>query len=182
MARKKRKAAKPNGIVDQYLRPTEQREAHNDFRNSGMARKMVPVIDTLFDAGKLSHDEWERLSYYRDQASLADRSPLKSCIDFSPGGGDHGPGVAIMSAEIETWRMERDMGGLWHLARAVAVDDTSLPQWCIRKHGGRERLDGDGQLVAIVPVREKAVTQLALLELRAAAGFITFGIDARRKI
>lgn len=176
MARKRKaKTPKLTNSAEQYLRPTAEREAHNDFRSVGMARKLIPVIDRLREDGRISASEYERLAYYRDQASLADHSPLRSCIDFTPSGGGHGPGVAITSAMIETGRMERDMGQLWHIARAVAVDDMSLPQWCIRQHGGRERLDGKGKLVAIVPVREKKVIQLALLELRMAAHRITLG-------
>jgi hypothetical protein len=169
----KRKARKTPSIVDQYLRPTEQREAHNDFRNDGMARRTVPMIETLKDAGKITADQYARFAYYRDQASIADRSPVKSGIDFSIGGNGHGPGVAIMSAELETGRMERDMGQLWRIARAIAVNDYSLTRWCVQEYGGRERYDKDGRFIAMVPVREKASLALALLELRHAANRIT---------
>jgi len=170
MAKRKPKKPKTNAVVDHYLRPTEEREAHNDFESAGMARKLVPVIDTLRKADKLSPDEWAKLAYYRDQASLADRSPLKSCIDFTPtGGGGNGPGIAILSASREAGRMECQMGNLWRIARAVAVDDMSLSQWCVRQHGGRERGS------SIAPVAEKRVLPLALLELRMAAHRITIG-------
>jgi hypothetical protein len=170
---RKRKAAKKPELLDNYLRPTPEREAHNDFRSDGMARRIVPVIDTLHDAGKLTEAEWSKLSYYRDQASIAERSPVKCGIDFSIKGEGHGPGVAIMSAELETWRMERDMGPLWRIARAIAVDDLSLAQWCVKQHGGRERYDGKGKLVAIVPVAEVRVKRMALQDLRMAAHRIT---------
>lgn len=169
MAKRKPRKPKANAVVDQYLRPTPEREAHNDFETAGMARKIIPVIDTLRKLEKLTVEEWTKLAYYRDQASLADQSPLKSCIDFTPSaGGGNGPGVAILSASREAWRMECQMGQLWRLAHAVAVDDVSLSQWCIRQHGGRERGD------AIVPVAEKRVLPMALMELKMAAHRITW--------
>jgi hypothetical protein len=130
------------------------------------------VIDTLHDTGKLTEDEWSKLSYYRDQASLADRSPVKCGIDFSIRGEGHGPGVSIMSAELETWRIEREMGALWKIARAVAVDDVSLTQWCITTHGGRERYDSSGTLRDIAPNGGKPVEDMALMEIKIAASRI----------
>ena len=70
---------------------------------------------------------------------------------------------------LETGRIERDLGQLVDIARAVAVDDKSLSQWCIDKHGGRERYDGNGRFVAIVPICEKRHMEIARLELRMAA-------------
>lgn len=106
--------------------------------------------------------QFDMLSYYRDQATLADRSPVRSCCDITPRSG-HGPGIAIQSAIRETWRMERDMGLLWRIARAVAVDDKTLTQWCIDEYGGRDH-PRDG----IIP-KCAGLVHYARLELRAAA-------------
>lgn len=124
--RKRTKTAAAPSMVEKFLRPTPQREAHNDFRSEGVAHRVVPVIVRLHEAGVLNDREYAALAYYRDQALLADKSPMRSCIDFSPKGG-HGPGVAILSAQLETGRIERDAGALWSLLRAVAVDDVPLP-------------------------------------------------------
>lgn len=150
------------------IRLTPERAGRAEFVSAGMARKLVPPIDTMRNQGLLSDSEWSALSYYRDQASLADRSPVKSCCDDTPSGGN-GPGVTIISAAIETGRIERDLGALRDIARAVAVDDKSLAQWCIDKHGGRERYGKDGVFVAVVPVNEKRHVQMARMELRMAA-------------
>ena len=167
MAKRKRKA-----VVDTREDVTPERGARNTFQSAGMARKLVPVIDTLRNQGILTDSEWDALNYYRDQASLADKSPTKSCIDNTPKGG-FGPGAAIMSAMLETGRIERDMGALWAIARAVAVDDVSLAQWCIDKHGGRERYDGKGRFVAVVPICEHRHMGIARIELKSAAHRIT---------
>lgn len=163
---------------------TPERAARNDIASAGMAYRIVPVIDTLRAMGRaeeagnvppaqrrgISQTEWEALAYYRDQASLADRSPVRSCCDMSPRGGN-GPGVAILSAMIETGRLERDMGVLADIARAVAVEDRSLTEWCIARHGGREK-STNGKVVAIVPRGlddGKGHIAMARMELRMAA-------------
>lgn len=171
-ARRKRKASAPN---PEYIGTTPEREAINPTRSAGMARRIIPMIDILHERGDLGPREYAILAYYRDQASLADRSPMRSCCDVSPRGGN-GPGVAIMSATLETARLERDMGSLWEIARKVAVDDWSLSRWCVEKFGGRERYDKNGKLVAIVPVNEKRHVQNARMELRMAARRI-MGVD-----
>lgn len=162
MKRRKGKKAAPTDIVP----PTPEREAHNETQSLGMARRIVPEIVRLHKLGVLNDHQFKALAYYRDQASLADKSPLRSGCDFSVRAGGSGPGVAIISAQRETWRMERDMGALWELARAVAVDDVSLRQWCINRYGGVERDKG------IVPVREKFYMERTRLELKFCAGRI----------
>ena len=173
MAKAKRKrnrggVAKPvnDNQIEGKLKPTAERERKNVFRSMGMANRLVPVIFRLHEAGVLNDREFEALAYYRDQASLADKSPTRSCIDFSPRGG-HGPGVAIMSASLETGRMERDMGPLWSLCRAVAVDDVTLERWCIERYGS---LNTAGPLVA-----DPQQVGIATLELKYAAGGIVVG-------
>jgi hypothetical protein len=173
MAKRKRKAAP---IKTEYVGATPEREARNPTRSAGLSRRIIPMIDILAERGVLNPKEHAILAYYRDQAGLADRSPVRSCCDNSPRGGGHGPGVAIMSATLETARLEREMGSLWELARAVAVDDWSLSRWCIEKFGGRERYDGKGKLVAVVPINEKRHVEVARMELRMAARRI-MGVD-----
>jgi len=158
--RKQGKRATPRDDV------TLERQQHNEFVSAGMARRVKPVIESLHEAGQLTQAEYDALLYYRQQAGLADKSPVRSCCDMSPRGG-HGPGVSILSAQIETGRMERDMGQLWTLARAVAVDDWSLTRWCIEKHGGREK--GGRVVVRGSDETVKLRMGIARMELRHAA-------------
>lgn len=150
MARPKRKKKIAPSPVERFLRPTEEREAHNDFQSAGAAMRVIPPIVLLHKQGVLTDEEYTALAYYRDQASLADSSPMRSCIDFSPKGGN-GPGVAIQSAIRETARIERDMGPLRRLCRAVCVDDVPVERWCAER---------------------KEVVGIALIELKYAAGGI----------
>ncbi len=166
MGKRKKKPA-----TDDRIAPTPEQMVRGEYHSAGMAYKRVPVIDTMLTRGQITDREYVALAYYRDQASLADRSPLKSCIDFSVTGGDSHPSAALASAMLETSRIENDMGSVWQLARAVAVDDISLTEWCIAKHGGRLRYDSKGKFIAVAPVRDKFIG-LALIDLKSAAGRI----------
>lgn len=167
MANKSKRKRRPAIHVEA---PTEEQLGRSEFRraNHGHYRK-IPVIDTMLARDQITPQEHALLGYYRDMASLADKSPLKSCIDFSVKGGDIGPSAAITSAILETARIERDLGSLRELARAVAVDDKSIDEWCIAKYGGRERYNGRGEFIAIVPNNEDHVTSMTLMELKMAA-------------
>lgn len=191
MARQRKRKAKKPELLDNYLRPTPEREAHNDFRSAGMAYTAASVLEALHKAGKLSQMQFDNLEYYREQANKAeDDSRQAGPLDperIMGGGGGSCTGGRIPAillgtpAIIETARIERDVGpALRPILQAVARDNMCLTKWCIAKHGGRERYDSKGKFVAIVPVAEKRVMQEALLELRYAAGAITKGLDARR--
>lgn len=168
MAKAKRKGKRKADPVARFIRPTEQREAHNDFRSVGAAVRVVPVIVRLHERDLISDKDFEALAYYRDQASLADRSPVRSCCDFSPKGG-HGPGVAIMSAQIETGRIENDLGSLWSMTRQIVVDDVPVERIAA------DRI-GSFKLMRLPPAEaKKRITKevaMVVLELRFAAGRI----------
>lgn len=147
---------------------------HVETARTTKAYRRIAVIRQLRDTEQLTDDRFVRLAYYADQAALAEKSPVKSCCDDTPR-GNHGPGAAIISAMIETGRIERDLGVLRDIAHAIAVEDKTLAQWCIDRYGGRERYGRDGKFVAIVPINEKRHMKLALIELKMAADRITLG-------
>ena len=166
MARKSNAKRKQREAIEG---PTPEQAGRAEYRRAGLSYRKVPVIDTMRDRGQLTDSEHRALTHYRDQAHLAERSPIKSCLDQRVGGGDIELPAAIVSAMLATGRIERDLGSLLQIARSVAVDDISLTQWCVDRHGGRERYDRRGRFVAIVPVGERKVMELALLDLRMAA-------------
>ncbi len=177
-ATRKRKAAKVRDTIARFMRPTDERIAHNDIEHAGAAVRIVPVIDTLLKSGHLTRAQYDALDYYRTQAHRAEddcarQGTLSPEKIMGGGGSSHGGFIPVTllatPAIIETARIERDLGSLFAIARAVAVDDMSLSRWCIQQHGGRERYDGKGRFVAMVPRREKDTTKLARFELRAAA-------------
>lgn len=174
MARRKRKQPQPTISADP---PTEQRFAHNDFQRAGMAYRVVPVIETLRTTGRLTQREYDALAHYREQAhraedDMAEESTLSPARIMggggSPCGGKLPAGVILATpAIIETSRLERELGSLFHLARAVAVEDMTLTRWCIQQSGGIEKRR-EGKVVAIEPRDPKAIN-LAAVELRFAA-------------
>lgn len=166
MAKAKKKKKAPTDI---RVAPTPQAMAKGEFHSAGMAYKRVPVIDTMLTRGQITDREHAALRHYRDQACLAERTGVKSCLDNGPRGSDRGPSAAIISAMLETSRIERELGSLLGITRAVAVNDTSLSEWCVGRFGGRERYDGKGNFVAVVPINEKKHMEMARMELRMAA-------------
>ncbi len=136
------------------------------------ARRCRPPIDVLREVGSITEDEHIALSYYGDQCRMARRSPIKDSLNQERGSGEHGMSAAVVSAILAEARIDRDLGSLRDIAHAVAVDEVSLSQWCITKYGGRERRNGAGKFIAMVPVGEVKAMKLALLELRHAAGRI----------
>jgi hypothetical protein len=166
MAKRKTKRTKPTAIVDRYLRPTPEREAHNDFRSVGMAQQVVPPIVRLHEQGVLTDQEFTALAYYRDQAGLADRSLVRSCIDFSPkGGGGHGPGVAVLSAIGEVRRIESGLGPyLANLLRSVVAGDMSVVDWALAEWGSEKGSNP--------PRPSGRALSMIVLELKYAAGGI----------
>ena len=133
-------------------------------------RRLVPPIDTLLATDRITRDEHAALSHYREQAHIAERSPVKDSLDKSVrGSSDFVLSAAVISALLTTSRMERDMGSIADIARFVAVDDRSINEWCRLRYGERERYDSKGRFVCMVPLREVQSIKLAVLELRMAA-------------
>lgn len=149
------------------VKPTEQRELKNPSRSAGMARRIIPVIETLLKNEQITQDEFDALKHYREQASLAETSLTRSCCAENLGGSGNGPGIQVISARIETARIENHMGIHMALARAVCRDDMSLTQWCIERYGGRERYR-NGKVVEIRPKGNGHVSD-ALAQLKKAA-------------
>lgn len=178
-ARNKRKK-QVNAVVDRFVRPTEQREAVNDFQSAGAAVRVIPVIDTLLRLQKLTQAEYDALKHYRDQAhraedDLAQSSPLAperimGGVSSGSAGGTIPCVLLATPAIIECGRLERELGSLRGLARAVAVDDWTLTRWAISQSGGVEKHRA-GRTVEIAP-RDPRAVDVAALELRFAAGRI----------
>lgn len=153
------------------------RAQHGDTVSAGMAVKFTPAIDTLLARKDITQGEYDALKYYREQAGLAERSPLKSNLDRSVSGSEgNGPSLAITSAKIETSRLDRILGSLAAITKAVAVDDMSLTQWTCEQYGSRERYkrDKDGNIieprkVVSIEPKGKLSVQMARFELKFAA-------------
>lgn len=174
-----RNAANAAPPKEDTIRSTKEAGQHGSFRRDGAAQRRQSVIDTLRDQARISVEVWEKLTYFREQSMIASIGLYRCPLDRSPRGNSDGRSVKHQSALIEVGRMERDLGALLDIAKAVAVDDTTLANWCIEQHGGRERYDKKGRFVAMVPRSEKRVMRLALIDLKTAAGRIVVLNDFR---
>lgn len=163
------------------VEPTPEQLAMNNWHGVGMAMKKSAVIDELLAAGKIAQKHYAALRYYRDQChqaqdDAATHSPSspERMMSSGTGGAVSGTipkGLLFTSAQNEVHRIERDLGNLMEITRAIAVDDLTLTRWAIHTSGGREKLQGKG--VVIVP-RDAGAVEYALLELKFAAGRISY--------
>jgi hypothetical protein len=157
------------------------------METAAMAFRAKAPIRDLFDRDKLTPSQYDALCHYRHLAQQAEddgaeTSPMHPDKAMGGAGGSAArsmiPASLIRStpAQMETSRIERDVLAYGQhyldLLRFVVRDDNTLAQWCIERHGGRERYDRNGKLVAIVPVCEKRVMAKALLDLKCVAGAI----------
>lgn len=150
-SKKKRKSgqSKANAVVERFVRPTPQREAHNDFRSEFGAVRAVPTIDTLYGAKKLTERQFNGLARYADVANAAERSEIKSNIDFTIYGSGEGLPHFGVRINLERDRLNKALGALADIAYAVCVRNLSISQWAMDRSGSvmRERLAEGGKVI-----------------------------------
>lgn len=153
MAKPGRKArkAKKQTIVDRFVRPTEAREAHNDFRSAGPAVRVIPPIETLYEDGKLTTAQFNALARYTDVANAAERSLIKSNIDFSVYGSGEGlPHYGVRkNIELGTLNLALERQDFRETAHAICVRQISISRWAMERSGSvmRERVKAGGKIV-----------------------------------
>lgn len=149
MPKPKRKPARFDGAAP----PLEQSHAFAETwqisdGKRARAYRRIPVIDTLIAQGKLSARQHAALARYRDIAQAEDRSYRRDSLDAAMhGGGGGNPGLPPGMASLKLWQtwgselawLERELGAMLAIARAVAVDDMTLAQWAMRQSGAIER-------------------------------------------
>lgn len=175
MARKAKAKRKP---VAEYAEPTPEQIAGGDFHRELMVYRRTPVIGTLLATGKISQRQFNGLNRYADIANLADRSELRSCIDFSVQGNGDGFDPFGVRTNIELGRLERALGALQPIAHAIAVRNTTLAQWAIQRAGSVMRDKSIGaKIITWFEPRRKAAN-LALVDIRFAGERLAAEIGA----
>ncbi len=145
---------------------------------AGLAYRRTPVIKTLLATGKLSQRQFNGLSRYADIANLADRSELRSCIDFSVRGNGDGFDPFGVRTNIELGRLERALGALQPIAHAVAVRDVTLAQWAIQRAGSVMRDKSLGQRIVTWFEPRRKAANIAMVEIRMAGERLAAEIGA----
>ncbi len=188
-ARNKRKAKvvyTPRGVFPEP--PVEQLEK-GDFtqggnlatganERAGLAYRRTPVIDTLLKDHKLTQRQYHGLARYRDIANLADRSELRSCIDFSVSGNGDGANPFGIRTNIELGRLERALGALRPIAHAIAVRDVTLAQWAIQAAGSVMRDKSIGQKIITWFEPRREASKIAWMDIRMAGERLAAEIGA----
>lgn len=145
------------------------------------AYRRVPVIDTLWANGKLSARQYYALVRYRDVASAVDRSPLPDSVGRMGevrGTGGFGMPPALLRSAQELGSLERALGSLYAIARAIAVDDVTLSQWAMDRSGSTMRTREIGaKVITWFEPRRKAL-KLALVDIRMAGERLAAEIGA----
>lgn len=136
MAKAKRKK-KPEPI--QIIGPTDEQASKGTFQRLTMAYRRIPVIDTMVQSGKLTARQFNGLARYRDVAIADERSEIEDSVGKmmrgAVGGGEGGYSPSMVRNAIELGRLEQALGSLRDIARAVAVNDTTVSQWAADKGG-----------------------------------------------
>lgn len=185
--------AKRKRITITYAEPTPERMAQVTFEQggncatgqderSGVAYRLVPVIDTMAQTGKLSARQHYGLARYRALAD--DRSLTKDSTEalLQTGSGEPlglPPGFAGMMVGKYGWErstafLERELGMLYDIARAIAVDDVTVSRWAMDKGGAIERRRGN---VVWFEPRRKALA-IAMMDIRMAGERLAAAIGA----
>ena len=134
MAKQKRKA-KP---APQIIAPNA--EQIDSFERALLAYKRVIAITRLRQAGTLSQRQYDALARYRDIATAEDRSFTRDSLDKALHGRSNGSGLppaCLRTAQELRW-LEKELGSLQPIARAIAVDDLSISQWAMKVGGAVE--------------------------------------------
>jgi len=183
----KRGAAKEKRI--DAVPPTREQELQAEYRLEpvtergqviGTAYRRRPMIDILYERGIFDEAHYKALKHYRHHADIADKSPIRdSLTNWMPkAAGGAGPGVELLNAMQVASACERAAGALYDILRAVVVNDMSLSQWAMNKHGAREHCKTRGQRrICVMAPTDKAL-QIARVEIQHAACRVKGELDA----
>jgi hypothetical protein len=144
----------------------------------GKAYRRKPMIDVLAGQGVFTPEEHKALRHYRHHADIADRSPTRDSLCLQRGGNGDGPTITTLNAVRLVADVEAAAGSLANILRAIVVDDLSLSQWAITRHGGldKSRLRKGKEQRTVEP-RDEAV-KIARMEIRIAAQRVQAELDA----
>lgn len=133
------------------------------------AYRRVPVIDRLFEAGLFTTDEYKALVHYRHHADIVERSLVRDSLNISRGSGGDVPTIVALTAQVIVREIEAAAGQLVDILRAITVEELTLSQWAIRRHGGREKTRvRNGRPCTTIEPSDRALA-MAKMEMKMAA-------------
>lgn len=121
--------------------PTPEQIGKGDFTRVGMSYRRTPVIEKLYEEHKLTSRQFNGLARYRDVAIAEDSSPIEDSVGKmmrGACGGGEGLSPFHVRVAIELGRLERALGSLRDVARAIAVDDMTISDFAMSQNGALE--------------------------------------------
>lgn len=176
MAGKAKRKNRSDPVVIAEPTPEQQdRAEYNREVQTGMGAapyRRVPSIVQLASQGVLSERQFDGLSRYRSVAIAADKSELRSCLDFSPRGGGEGQAPFGIRMNRELGWLESELRSLLNIARAIAVEDLTLDQYASNRLG----------TIGLTQAEERNVRagarKIATVEIRMAGEWLAAAIGA----
>lgn len=182
MARKARKQKQVD--IDPPVPPTPEQmergvyieERETKAGQVGKPRyKRVRMLECLFADGVFTPSEFVGLHRYRLYADMADKSPLRDSLDrHMPQGGSGEIPPYILDAKFRTGAVEKALGRLCDMTRAIIVNDLSVVDWVIDRGHWYISHDRDQHRIRAKP----EFVSVAKLDLRMAARRVMAEFDA----
>lgn len=177
----KRKAKKlPLDIIG----PTPEQAQHYDYERAALAYRRIATIDTLLSRGTLSQRQYDGLRRYRDVGVKCDRSEIMDStarlLHVAGTSNDDGPSASYVRALQDLGWLERELGQLVDIARAIAIEDRTLSEWAMREGGSvmrSETNDKTGKVVIWFEPRKKML-KIAQMDIRMAGERLAAAIGA----
>lgn len=182
MTKARRKANAKAKVAIDIIGPTDQQHEQYHYERALLAYRRVAVITTLHRGGKLSERQFNALSRYRDIGLKCERSEIMdSCARLLHVAGHDAGGMSpsTLRAMSELGWLERELGSLRPIARAICIDDMTVSEWAMRDGGSvmRER-DGRGSSVIRWFEPRRKYLQAAMLEIQMAGERLASAIGA----
>ena len=181
MARKQARKAKRTVEI---LEPTPEQFQRSEYalvsitergQVTGAGFRKVRELERLFSDDVISPSEFAALHRYRLYADMADKSPLRDSLDrHMPQGGSGEIPPYILDAKFRTGAVEKALGQLCDMTRAIIVDDLSVVDWVIDRGHWYISHDRDQHRIRAKP----EFVSVAKLDLRMAARRVMAEFDA----
>lgn len=159
--------------------PTPEQIERGTWQRTLRTYRRVPVIQTLWEQGKLSDRQYKALAHYATKVEETERSPSRDSLDPSPKGGGNGMPPFSIRAELERAELESALGGLRDIAFAMTFRDLSLSQWAMERGGAveRRRINKGGTVVTWFEPSRGSL-KIAALEIKFAGERLAAAIAA----
>lgn len=182
MAKQRHKRREPLDI----LGPTPEQASRATYTRATLAYRRKPVIDSLFEAGRINRRQFDALARYRAIADAAESSPIRDSLAKAMDGtignsrGCAPLPYAVLRGSIELGWLDRELGSLRAIAHAVACDDVTPSQYAMERAGAKERTRTLGRRIVTWFEPRRKELDACMIELRFAGDRLAAAFAAGR--